>query len=216
MTSHAVLAGSLPDHSCSGGRGDPPFPPGNYCLAVVWCQHGELFERYGASVRVLGDRSLVRDDVLEQVDKAVEMTKHNEKAVLNVCFPYTGREEIVHSIRETVREYSSPPERRAEKRPFSESACWQLRGGRNFGRWSVLDDEPRGVAVAHSLCCVGAVPGLCAPLAGSLSLFPFRNGQIGLQPYQTTIRVDVTQKESNNHGCVMSRSASARPFCGSA
>lgn len=88
---------------------------------VQMSQHGELFERYGASVRVLGDRSLVRDDVLEQVDRAVDMTKHNDQAVLNVCFPYTGREEITHSIRETVREYSSPPSRPRDKRTFSES-----------------------------------------------------------------------------------------------
>ena len=90
---------------------------------VQMSQHGELFERYGAAVRVLGDRSLVRDDVLEQVDRAVEMTAHNDQAVLNVCFPYTGREEISHAIRETVREYSTPePDTRPrEKRPFSES-----------------------------------------------------------------------------------------------
>ena len=35
------------------------------------CQHGALFERYGAAVRVLGDRGLVREDVLEHVDKAI-------------------------------------------------------------------------------------------------------------------------------------------------
>lgn len=89
---------------------------------VQMSQHGELFERYGAAVRVLGDRSLVREDVLAEVDRAVEMTSHNDRAVLNVCFPYTGREEITHSIRETVREYSSPPLKPQEKlRPFSES-----------------------------------------------------------------------------------------------
>lgn len=88
---------------------------------VQMSQHGELFDRYGASVRVLGDRSLVRADVLEQVDRAVDMTRENDRAVLNVCFPYTGREEITHSIRETVKEYSVPPERPKEKRAFSES-----------------------------------------------------------------------------------------------
>lgn len=88
---------------------------------VQMSQHGELFDRYGASVRILGDRSLMRDDVLQQVDRAVEMTKHNTAAVLNVCFPYTGREEITHSIRETVREFSTPPVRSQPKRSFSEA-----------------------------------------------------------------------------------------------
>jgi len=76
---------------------------------VQMSAHGELFERYGASVKVLGDRSLIREDVLKQVDRAVEMTKNNGKAVLNVCFPYTSREEITQSIRETVKEFSNPP-----------------------------------------------------------------------------------------------------------
>ena len=88
---------------------------------VQMSQHGELFDRYGASVRILGDRSLVREDVLKQVDRAVIMTEHNDQAVLNVCFPYTSREEITHSIRETVKDFSKAPERPHIKRPFSES-----------------------------------------------------------------------------------------------
>lgn len=88
-------------------------------------QHGELLDRYGAAVRILGDRSLVREDVLEQIDKAVDMTKHNDRAVLNVCFPYTSRDEITRAIRETVREYSEPvPEQQQQGgkgKLFSES-----------------------------------------------------------------------------------------------
>jgi ditrans,polycis-polyprenyl diphosphate synthase len=41
--------------------------------------HGDVLDRYGASVRVLGQRSLIRPDVLEVVDKAVESTKHNKE-----------------------------------------------------------------------------------------------------------------------------------------
>lgn len=90
---------------------------------VQMSQHGELFERYGCQVRVLGDRSLVRDDVLEQVDRAVAMTTGNDRAVLNVCFPYTSREEITRSIRDTVAEFSVERERRRPraKRGFSET-----------------------------------------------------------------------------------------------
>ena len=42
-------------------------------------QHGQLLERYGACIRVLGQRDLVKPDVLNAVDKAVEMTKNNGK-----------------------------------------------------------------------------------------------------------------------------------------
>jgi ditrans,polycis-polyprenyl diphosphate synthase len=40
-------------------------------------QHGELLDRYGASVRILGQRNLVKPDVLEAIDRAVELTKNN-------------------------------------------------------------------------------------------------------------------------------------------
>ena len=40
-------------------------------------QHGELLDRYGASIRVLGQRELVKEDVLEAIDRAVDLTKNN-------------------------------------------------------------------------------------------------------------------------------------------
>ncbi|KAK3338650.1 Decaprenyl diphosphate synthase-like protein [Lasiosphaeria hispida] len=86
-------------------------------------QHGELLERYGASVRVLGQRDLMSPDVLEVVDRAVATTKHNKTAILNICFPYTSREEITTAIRSTVEEYSTTP--RPHSTPFSQSRITQ-------------------------------------------------------------------------------------------
>ena len=37
-------------------------------------QHGDLCEQYGTSIRVLGQRDLLKPDVLEAIDKAVDMT----------------------------------------------------------------------------------------------------------------------------------------------
>lgn len=71
-------------------------------------QHGEILDRYGAAVRVLGQRDLIRADVLEVFDRAEETTKNNGSCVLNICFPYTSREEITRSIRTTVEQFSSP------------------------------------------------------------------------------------------------------------
>jgi ditrans,polycis-polyprenyl diphosphate synthase len=42
-------------------------------------EHGALLDRYGASIRVLGQRNLVKKDVLDAVDRAVAMTAHNKK-----------------------------------------------------------------------------------------------------------------------------------------
>ncbi|EXJ70791.1 undecaprenyl diphosphate synthase [Cladophialophora psammophila CBS 110553] len=88
-------------------------------------QHGELLDRYGARIRILGQRELIKPDVLEAVDKAVEMTSRNEgNCVLNVCFPYTSREEITSAIRSTVEEWTTPlPEDingKGRRSPFKE------------------------------------------------------------------------------------------------
>lgn len=40
-------------------------------------QHGELLDRYGASVKVLGRLDLIPPDVLEVVERAVAATSHN-------------------------------------------------------------------------------------------------------------------------------------------
>ena len=82
-------------------------------------QHGDLLDMYGACIRVLGQRELIRKDVLEAVDRAVSMTEHNKDAILNICFPYTSHDEITTAIRNTVIEYSKPLP--SQNRSFSES-----------------------------------------------------------------------------------------------
>lgn len=109
---------------------------------VQLSEHGALLERYNAKVRVLGDQSLMREDVRREIERAVEMTKGNEGAVLNVCFPYTGREEITRSVRETVREWSEEGRERERpgvgKRAFSETHI-----KRNLRAMPVVREEVR-------------------------------------------------------------------------
>lgn len=86
-------------------------------------QHGDLLDKYGASIRILGQRDLVKPDVLEAIDRAVELTSRNGDAVLNVCFPYTSRDEITTAIRTTVEDFSKPiatPSNKGRKSPFKE------------------------------------------------------------------------------------------------
>lgn len=69
-------------------------------------QHGDIAEKYGIRIRVIGNRSLLPADVIEEVEKAERITENNKDAILNICFPYTGREEILHSIKEIVKKTS--------------------------------------------------------------------------------------------------------------
>ncbi|GAB0133918.1 hypothetical protein EsDP_00002312 [Epichloe bromicola] len=85
--------------------------------------YGDILDRYGACVRVLGQTEMIREDVLKVVDKAVARTKHNNKTVLNICFPYTSRAEITTAIRNTVEDFLDPPPPR--NAPFSPSRIRQ-------------------------------------------------------------------------------------------
>ena len=91
---------------------------------VQLSQHGDLLDRYGASVRVLGRRDLLNQDVLEAIEKAEGMTRNNKDAILNVCFPYTSQDEICTAIQGVVDEWSQPlpiQESLQQRRPsFSE------------------------------------------------------------------------------------------------
>ncbi|PYI06466.1 Undecaprenyl diphosphate synthase [Aspergillus sclerotiicarbonarius CBS 121057] len=93
-------------------------------------QHGEILDRYGAKVRVLGRLDLLRPDVLAAVDRAVDMTSGNGNCILNICFPYTSRDEITSAVRQTVAEYSQPlpssrPSTTSSRSPFSETHITQ-------------------------------------------------------------------------------------------
>ncbi|KAF4123865.1 ditrans,polycis-polyprenyl diphosphate synthase [Geosmithia morbida] len=85
--------------------------------------YGDVLDRYGASVRVLGQLDLVREDVLQVVDKAVARTRNNKKAVLNICFPYTSRAEMTTAIQSTVAECLAPPP--PKNTPFSQTRIRQ-------------------------------------------------------------------------------------------
>ena len=87
-------------------------------------QHGELLHRYGARVRVLGQRELLAPDVRAAVDRAVELTRRNGDAVLNVCFPYTARDEMTAAVRGVVDDYARPSPRAGvggHERAFSQT-----------------------------------------------------------------------------------------------
>lgn len=88
-------------------------------------QHGDLMDQYGASIRILGQRDLVKPDVLKAIDRAVQMTSRNGNAVLNVCFPYTSRDEMATAIRRTVEEWSKPLPERGGAGPFKEARIAQ-------------------------------------------------------------------------------------------
>ncbi|XP_046333567.1 dehydrodolichyl diphosphate synthase complex subunit DHDDS-like [Haliotis rufescens] len=67
----------------------------------------ELIEKHGVCIRVLGNLRLLPTDVQKTIAEAVELTKHNNRAILNVCFAYTARDDMCTAMREMVEGVST-------------------------------------------------------------------------------------------------------------
>ncbi|KAF7691976.1 dehydrodolichyl diphosphate synthase complex subunit DHDDS [Silurus meridionalis] len=60
----------------------------------------ENLEKHGVCIRVLGDLTLLPEDLQHVIAKAVVSTRAHTKCFLNVCFAYTSRYEIANAVRE--------------------------------------------------------------------------------------------------------------------
>lgn len=66
------------------------------------CANGQLANKYGVRIRVIGDLSLLNTSLLKNIEMTIKMTQNNKRATLNICFPYTSREEMFHSMKEVI------------------------------------------------------------------------------------------------------------------
>ncbi|ORX40033.1 putative undecaprenyl diphosphate synthase-domain-containing protein [Kockovaella imperatae] len=66
------------------------------------CQHDELLNAYGIRLRWIGRRDMFPPDMTECILKMEQMTEHNTAGVLNVCSPYTSRDEMTTAMRHVV------------------------------------------------------------------------------------------------------------------
>jgi len=66
--------------------------------------------REGVQLRHLGDPSALAPELQKKVRDAIELTKDNDRLILNIAFNYGGRAEIVHAIQEIVRNGHKPEE----------------------------------------------------------------------------------------------------------
>ena len=69
----------------------------------------ELHEK-GVQLRHIGNLDRLEPDLRQKVLDAIELTKDNDKLVLNVAFNYGGRDEIVYAIQRMIAEGVRPEE----------------------------------------------------------------------------------------------------------
>lgn len=65
-------------------------------------EKGHLCDKYGVKIKIVGNLTYVSDDLLKVFKLVEERTRHNNKSILNVCWAYTARDDMVHSMRELV------------------------------------------------------------------------------------------------------------------
>ncbi|KAG9293280.1 hypothetical protein G9A89_010651 [Geosiphon pyriformis] len=70
-------------------------------------ENQELIDKYGVSIRILGNTSLLPEDLRSEMEKAVELTKHNTRAIFNLCSPYASSEEMTTAIRKILQRVES-------------------------------------------------------------------------------------------------------------
>ncbi|KAG5652311.1 hypothetical protein H0H81_005461 [Sphagnurus paluster] len=71
---------------------------------VELCEHGDLLDQYGVRLNVIGRIDMLPEQVQSAVRKAERMTLHNDRAIFNLCLPYTSRDEMATAIQNCVRE----------------------------------------------------------------------------------------------------------------
>lgn len=63
------------------------------------CDHGDLAQRYGAQIRIVGDVSRLPRDVQDVCKRVETLTATNDECRLNICMPYTSRDDLAHAMR---------------------------------------------------------------------------------------------------------------------
>jgi undecaprenyl diphosphate synthase len=69
---------------------------------------GELHKN-GVQLRHIGDLSPLSAPLKQQIQTAMELTRHNDRLIANIAFNYGGRQEITEAVRQIVKE-KIPPE----------------------------------------------------------------------------------------------------------
>ena len=68
----------------------------------------DRLDRNGVRLRHIGRMEGLSPDIQEAIQHSIEVTKHNSKLALNVCFNYGGRMEVVDAVRQIVADGLSP------------------------------------------------------------------------------------------------------------
>lgn len=73
-------------------------------LNKTFSEDAEEFNKLGLKVNVIGSRDRISSQIKKNIEKTEKETKNNKKMVLNICFNYGGRLEIVEAVKKIIKE----------------------------------------------------------------------------------------------------------------
>ncbi len=79
-------------------------------LSRAFTQDLEEFNKRGIQVKIVGSKSNLSSKIIKDMGHIMNATKNNKDGVLNICFNYGGRLEIVEAIQEIVEKGYKPHE----------------------------------------------------------------------------------------------------------
>jgi undecaprenyl diphosphate synthase len=79
-------------------------------FARVLDQELDELHKQGVCLHHLGDLSGINPTLQQKVQNALELTKNNDRLILNVAFNYGGRAEIIHAVQQMLADGIKPEE----------------------------------------------------------------------------------------------------------
>ncbi len=64
----------------------------------------EELNKLGFKINIIGSRDRISKNIKKNIEKIENETKNNKKAILNICFNYGGRLEIVEAVKKIVED----------------------------------------------------------------------------------------------------------------
>ena len=77
-------------------------------MAWVATEESKEFHRKNIRIRVLGSRERLAKSLSKSIHKMEELTLHNTKGTMNVCFNYGGRSDVVAAMRKLASDKVAP------------------------------------------------------------------------------------------------------------
>lgn len=75
--------------------------------------NSDIVSKYDVRIRVIGELNMLPDDVRAAAERTMTMTKGNNGPIVNICFPYTAKAELINVSNraiEGLRDGSLAPE----------------------------------------------------------------------------------------------------------